>query len=193
MHVDRGRVTAPIVTRPVMRARRRRPDLEDAAPAGVAGALSVPPRCAISRGMAGVVHLVKICVGAEAVEDLVAWQAHGAATDAEGHPMHVTRMWPRREAELLAGGSLYWVFKGLILARQRLLRLDPREGGDGVTRCALVLERDVIRTEPAPRRPFQGWRYLADGDAPADLSATRAGDDALPPELRAALSEIGVR
>lgn len=135
-------------------------------------------------------HLVKLCVGAEGVGDLVAWRREKAA---RGEPVaHVTRMWPKRGEELLAGGSLYWVFKGVILARQRILSLEPRIGADGISRCAIGLGEEVIRTLPQPRRPFQGWRYLRGEDAPRDL--TGAGEDGadLPPKLMAELAEIGV-
>lgn len=101
-------------------------------------------------------------------------------------------MWPRREAALLNGGSLYWVIKGVIQARQRVVRLDEVTGEDGVRRCAIVLDPAVIRTGPAPRRPFQGWRYLASGDAPKDLHRSVGRGDALPPALSVALAEIGV-
>ncbi len=138
-------------------------------------------------------HIVKLCVGAEAVEDLARWQENPRAKGPDGRPRHVTRMWPRRAHEILAGGSLYWVFKGVILARQRILRLDEVTGGDGITRCGIVLDPAIIRTRAAPRRPFQGWRYLNDGDAPDDLPPQRKGDDALPPALDAALAEIGLR
>jgi hypothetical protein len=142
--------------------------------------------------MAERIHLVKICVGAERVEDLTAWQASARAKGPDGLPRHVTRMWPKRSAELLAGGSIYWVFKGLVLCRQRILRLDEVTGADGVLRCGLVLDPEVVRTAPAPRRPFQGWRYLAAEDAPADLRRAAAGEEALPPKLSAALADIGV-
>ena len=138
-------------------------------------------------------HLVKLCVGADTVEDLLDWQASGRAQGADGLPVHVTRMWPKRADELLAGGSLYWVIKGAVQARQRLVRLDERIGADGVRRCAIVLAPQIIRTRAAPRRPFQGWRYLPAADAPADLPAARKGDDTLPPELDAALSDMGLQ
>ncbi|RYH10083.1 DUF1489 family protein [Tropicimonas sp. IMCC6043] len=141
----------------------------------------------------GHINLLKLCVGAERVEDLETWQESRRAAMPDGLPRHVTRMWPRREAELLNGGSLYWVFKGLILARQRVLRLDETLGADGISRCALVLDPEIHRTESVPKRPFQGWRYLAPEDAPRDLPAARASEDALPPALTAALAEIGVR
>lgn len=138
------------------------------------------------------INLVKLCVGAEKVEDLTAWQQMRMGQTGLPNPRHITRMWPKRASELLNGGSLYWVFKGVILARQQLLALDEVIGDDGIRRCALVLDKEVIRTQPAPRRPFQGWRYLPPEDSPADLPKARDTDDSLPPELSAALSEIGV-
>jgi hypothetical protein len=81
----------------------------------------------------------------------------------------------------------------VILCRQRLLGLEERVGDDGITRCALMLDRQVIRTEAAPRRPFQGWRYMTEKDAPRDLAAARGGDDSLPVELARALADIGLR
>jgi hypothetical protein len=143
--------------------------------------------------MSKTVHILKLCVGAEAVDDLIDWQRSRAALNPDGLPRHVTRMWPRRADEVLEGGSLYWVFKGLVLARQRILRLEEVVGGDGILRCGLVLDPEVIRTEPQPRRPFQGWRYLDPSDAPRDLPERREGDDPLPPELSAALADIGLR
>lgn len=146
--------------------------------------------------MGNTINLVKLCVGAKAVEDLETWQAQRMAQTGAPHPRHVTRMWPKREAELLAGGSLYWVFKGMVLARQRVIRLEEVIGDDGIRRCAIVLDPKVIRTESQPRRAFQGWRYLTPDQAPRDLSAATqaAGSDApLPAELAAALADIGIR
>lgn len=102
-------------------------------------------------------------------------------------------MWPKREAELLNGGSIFWVIKGQIQARQKILRLDEVIAEDGVRRCAIVLDPEMHRTETAPKRPFQGWRYLKPGDAPRDLSHARTTDTPLPLELTQALAEIGVR
>lgn len=147
--------------------------------------------------MAAILHLLKLCVGCDSVEDLAAWQADRAAERAAaGEPpfaWHVTRMWPRREAELLAGGSLYWVIKGRVLARQALLGLERQDGADGVSRCAIRLDPEVVATLPQPRRPFQGWRYLRPEDAPGDLGRSDAGtDEALPPRIAADLAAIGV-
>lgn len=139
-------------------------------------------------------HLIKLCVGADCIEDLADWQASGRGDGPDGLPRHVTRMWPKRAEDLLAGGSLYWVIKGVVLVRQRILRLDEVDRGDGIARCGIVLDRELVRTEPLPRRPFQGWRYLPGKDAPRDLPKHRLNEDAnLPPRLMAALSEIGVR
>lgn len=139
-------------------------------------------------------HLLKLCVGCDSVDDLAAWQADRLAeARAAGTPafaFHVTRMWPRREAEVVDGGSLYWVIRGVVLARQRLLGLEPRTGADGVARCALRLDPELVRTVPQPRRAFQGWRYLRPEDAPADLPEGEGFD--VPPELARDLAEIGV-
>jgi hypothetical protein len=97
------------------------------------------------------------------VEDLTDWQATARAKGPDGLPRHVTRMWPKRADEVLNGGSLYWVFKGLVLCRQRILRLDEVDRGDGITRCGIVLDPEVVRVTATPRRPFQGWRYLRPG------------------------------
>ena len=137
-------------------------------------------------------HILKLSVGTEDVADLAAWQGSKRAQTDDGLPRHVTRMWPRREAEVLDGGSIYWVIKGVILARQPILRLDERIGPDGIRRCAIVCKPGLIRTTPVPRRPFQGWRYLAADEAPPDLPEGRQSEEALPPTLSAALAEIGV-
>jgi hypothetical protein len=137
-------------------------------------------------------HLIKLCVGADAVEDLLAWQRNPRAKGPDGLPRHVTRMWPRRADEVLAGGALYWVFKGLVLCRQRVLRFDEVDGSDGITRCGIVLAPEVTRVAATPKRPFQGWRYLRPEDAPRDLPEGRETEEALPPALQSALAEIGV-
>lgn len=139
-------------------------------------------------------HLLKLCVGAESVEDLAAWiDERLAARRAGGRPaeqIHTTRMTPRRREEILDGGSLYWVIKGRIAVRQRLLDLRPADSADGIPRCDLVLEPVLVRTEPRLQRPFQGWRYLDPKSAPPDLPSGDVDDGA--GELRAALAELGL-
>lgn len=138
------------------------------------------------------VNLIKLSVGTETVEDLVSWQEIKRAQAPDDMARHVTRMWPKREAELLNGGSIYWVIKGVIQCRQRIKRLDEVIGSDGIRRCAIVLETDIIRTQGSVKRPFQGWRYLTTQDAPPDLPQGREAEEPLPVELNKALAEIGV-
>jgi hypothetical protein len=134
-------------------------------------------------------HLIKLCVGAESIADLEAWiqsrQKHNPGVHA-----HVTRMTPKRGAELLDGGSLYWVIKGQLCARQKLLGLAPLVDSAGIKRCALQLDDKVIAVAPRPFRAFQGWRYLNAEDAPADLGASGAAE--MPEALRRELSELGL-
>ena len=137
-------------------------------------------------------HLLKLSVGTESVDGLAEWHKTKRSQGPDGLPRHVTRMWPRRETEVLEGGSIFWVIQGFIRCRQRVLRFDEVIGSDGIRRCAFVLDRELIRTTSVKRRPFQGWRYLDPGDAPADLPRTRQNDDALPEDLSAALADIGV-
>ena len=126
------------------------------------------------------------------MDDLAAWHTSPQAQTRDGLPRHITRMWPKRGDEVLNGGSIYWVIKGVILCRQHVLRLDEVVGSDGIRRCAIVLDPKLVRVAPAPRRPFQGWRYLQTADSPPDLSETRQAEDPLPPSLQAALSDIGI-
>jgi len=149
-------------------------------------------RTVFGKEMSGDLNLLKLCVGADSVEDLADWQARRLAETGAATAVHVTRMWPRREAELLDGGSLYWVIRGATLARQAILGLEARDGADGVRRCAILLDPRIVRTSAQPRRPFQGWRYLSGADAPADLGEAGTRGD-LPPELAVALDLVGVR
>jgi len=139
------------------------------------------------------INLVKLSVGTDDVAGLAAWQATKRAQTDDGLPRHVTRMWPKRGDEILNGGSIFWVIKGVILCRQPILRLDEYLSADGITRCAIVCQPGLIRVEATPKRPFQGWRYLAAADAPADLPDARQTEEPLPPELSKALADIGVR
>ncbi|WP_409020395.1 DUF1489 family protein [Brevundimonas vesicularis] len=127
-------------------------------------------------------HMIKLCVGVSDVETL---ERH--AGDKDWRIVH-TRMTPKRAAELEEGGSLYWVMKGTVTCRQRIL--DITTVGEGKeSRCEIRLNREVIRTAPLGRRPFQGWRYIDGKDVPADLTILENTD--LPPELAEALRELG--
>ena len=142
------------------------------------------------------VNLVKLCVGADGVDDLRHWQqgriAQRKSAGLDPRPRHVTRMWPKRAEEVLDGGSLYWVFKGAILARQSIESLDEVIGDDGIRRCAIVMSPEIVPVEGRPRRPFQGWRYLKSEDAPGDLKTLSGQGNGIPLELANALNTLGV-
>ncbi|NRG19192.1 DUF1489 family protein [Rhizobiales bacterium] len=138
-------------------------------------------------------HLVKLCVGAESVEDLQAWidqrQADRRAKGMPAEQIHTTRMVPTRAQDLLDGGSLYWVIKGYVQARQRLINIRPFTDEGGIKRCHLVLDPELVTTRMQPRRPFQGWRYLKPDDAPKDANTnSEAGD--IPETMRRDLAEL---
>lgn len=139
------------------------------------------------------IHIVKLCVGADSVEDLAEWQIGQMkrAKKAKRAPRPVcgTRMWPKRGEDVLKGGSLYWVIKGVIVVRQRIVEIAEVTDDHGL-RCGLYLDPHLHRTAPQPRRAFQGWRYLEAKDAPADLSEAQGGAD-LPEHLRRQLVELG--
>lgn len=141
-------------------------------------------------------NLVKLCVGCDSIENLAAWidfRLHEKrAAGLQPEQFHTTRMVPKRIEELLDGGSLYWVIKGNIQCRQRLLEIRNFTDDEGIKRCHLVLEPKIIPTEWQPRRAFQGWRYLSAEDAPLDESAGKTGRTALPAELRRELAELGL-
>lgn len=138
-------------------------------------------------------HLLKLSVGSESIESLRRWQAlritEGARFGAPGQLVHTTYQTPRRQQELLDGGSLYWVIKGMIAARQRLVGLTDGRKEDGSPCCLLVLEPELVEVRPTPRRAFQGWRYLAAEDAPADLVLSGAVGD-VPQKMLEDLSEL---
>jgi hypothetical protein len=141
------------------------------------------------------VHLVKLCVGIDSVQDLRDWQVRRLALlEQTGETIelcHRTRQTPRRRDEVLDGGSLYWVINGVILARQRIVDLRETTKDDGRACCGIVLDPQLIATRPHPRRAFQGWRYLEVADAPEDAPALEvAGDDGPPPGMREELREL---
>lgn len=137
-------------------------------------------------------HLIKLSVGSESLDDLKAWQKEWLkqqkAAGQKPELIHVTRMTPKRMDELLEGGSIYWVVKGWIVARQKLL--DLRETTkNGIPHCAIVYDKKVIPVQMRQHRAFQGWRYLQPKDAPKDSNAS--GDD-LPDHLKKELAELGL-
>lgn len=130
--------------------------------------------------------MIKLAVGAASVEHMLQWHLTHRQPGAPW--IMSTRMTPKRGAELLDGGSLYRVFKGVILCRQRILAIETV--GEGVTaRCEVTLDETPVRVTPTPRKAFQGWRYLSPVDAPPDLDETAFGD--VPAELARQLREAG--
>ena len=102
---------------------------------------------------------------------------------------HTTRMVPKRREEILDGGSLYWVIKGTLAIRQRLIDIRPFVDKEGVSRCHLVYDKEIVLVQPRPKRAFQGWRYLTAKEAPPDMG--KSAKD-LPDKLRRELSELGL-
>jgi hypothetical protein len=140
------------------------------------------------------VHLIKLCVGVDTVQDLKQWQAERLRRlrreDKTAELCHRTLQTPRRRDELLDGGSLYWVIKGFVIVRQRVLDLRPAVKDDGTACCGIVLDPELVATRAQARRPFQGWRYLSAADAPLDRRAAEAEDGEMPYLMRAQLREL---
>jgi hypothetical protein len=140
------------------------------------------------------VHLVKLCVGVETVQELKAWQEERLKTlrkaGKRSELCHCTLQTPRRREEILAGGSLYWVIKGFILVRQPIVDLRPDRKDDGTACCGIVLADELVATAAHPRRAFQGWRYLEADEAPRDVRGVSLETGDMPPAMRAALREL---
>jgi hypothetical protein len=130
------------------------------------------------------VHLIKLCVGIDTIDELANWQKRRKRIE------HWTRMTPKRAEELLDGGSIYWVIRGRVQVRQKINALDSGVDQEGIPHCVLVLGPDLVPVVPRPMRAFQGWRYLAGKDAPADISKSDRGE--LSAEMAKALAEMGL-
>ncbi len=145
-------------------------------------------------------HLLKLAVGIESVAHLARVQkARRADLRAKRErPMtwHFTRNFPRRAADVLDGGSMYWIIRGEIVARQRIVTLEERRRGEGRRkRCAIGLEAKIVRTEPTAHRALQGWRYMGPNDVPADLGNAPPrpkGAERLPEGMARELRELGL-
>jgi hypothetical protein len=140
-------------------------------------------------------HLIKLCVGCDSVDDLKSWvSARLKEKKKRGQKpehIHTTRMVPKRNEELLDGGSLYWVIKGQVMCRERILDIRPFVDKDGIGRCRIVLDGKIKLVAPRPYRAFQGWRYLPAADAPNELDRTARGAEIMPEQMRRELSELG--
>ena len=141
-------------------------------------------------------HLVKLCVGIDSIAHLAERQSYRLRQMRNAGEMpelwHRTRQMPRRREDVLEGGSLYWVIKGVIQVRQRILDLRAVRGDDGISRCDIVYETQLVPTRPQPRRAFQGWRYLETDAAPPDLDLRADGLDEMPAKMKADLIELGL-
>jgi len=139
-------------------------------------------------------HLIKLCVGCDSVKQLEDWikaRMKARKTHKREH-IHTTRMVPKRSDELLDGGSLYWVIRGQLMCRQKLIDVRPFVDKDGIGRCRLVLQPKLVLVAPRPCRAFQGWRYLEAKDAPRDLARAAPGAAAMPEQMRRELRELGL-
>jgi len=142
-------------------------------------------------------HLIKLCVGVDTVEELADWQKRRRGELlAAGQPpysRHITRNAPRRADEIVGeGGSLYWVIRREIRVRQRLHAIEEALDHEGRKCCALVFESELVRVVPRPQRPFQGWRYLEPADAPPDLASNDDGSAEMPEDMRRELRALGL-
>ena len=142
-------------------------------------------------------HLLKLSVGTDSIEDLEDWIKLKAKEQKKRgvkkpERFHTTRMVPKRVEEILDGGSIYWVIRGQIMCRERILDIRPFTDKDGIGRCRLVLDPKCVLVEPRPRSAFQGWRYLEPKDAPRDLSRAAPGAAKMPEQMRRELRELGL-
>ena len=136
-------------------------------------------------------NLIKLCVGVETISELEEWVERRMRE--RGQHFHTTRMVPKRVEELTSGGSLYWVIKGQVACRQKLLGVEPFTDEQGIGRCRLLLEPVVRPVRPRPCRAFQGWRYLVVKDAPPDLGRRGSGGlGKMPEHMRRELAELGL-
>jgi hypothetical protein len=141
-------------------------------------------------------HLLKLSVGTGSVQDLEDWIQHKMKAQKKRgkkpERIHTTRMVPKRADELLDGGSIFWVIKGEIMCREKILDIRPFVDKEGIGRCRLVLDPKCVLVEPRPFRAFQGWRYLEPKAAPRDLSRAAPGAAKMPEPLRRELRELGL-
>lgn len=137
-------------------------------------------------------HLIKLAVGAASPDDIARHQRHRSEQLGVhgGRPFFRTRNFPRRAEEILGGGSIYWVVAGALLCRQQIHDIVEDRREDGTPCTGVLLEPAIVAVMPRAVRPFQGWRYLPHGDAPADLLANGAGGDELPLSLRRELLSL---
>ena len=135
-------------------------------------------------------HLKKLSVGSTSIDSLREW--HEEVLARRGRIIHVTRSFPRRAEEILPGGSIYWVIKGKMCARQLIEEFIEVERDDGGVSCVIVMTPGLIPVFEKRHRPFQGWRYLEEKDAPLDLPTDAEGEDTMPMEMAEELRDLGL-
>lgn len=123
------------------------------------------------------VHLLRPAVGIRDIAHLEQVQKeHREKWKGRAVDCVYTRNAPKRQAELLDGGSLYRIIKGVITCRQEILGFEEVEDEEGKRVCRIILKTGLIRTFPQPKKPFQGWRYLEPKAAPKDLPSGASDD-----------------
>jgi hypothetical protein len=130
-------------------------------------------------------HLTKVAVGCRTLESLekrIATRAVG------GEVRVVTRMRPKRMAEIVEGGALYWIVKHRLVGCQTVLRFEDRPDG----RLDIVCADQLLSIPQTPKRGHQGWRYLAHEDAPRPGDNDDTGLSLLPPALYGRLSALAL-
>ena len=127
-------------------------------------------------------HLTKVAYGAKSREDMATW----FATRGEQARL-TTRYLPKRHAELI-GGSLFWILKSQLVFRSPIVGIEEAEGG----KTHIVISTKLIPLYPQACRAHQGWRYLADENAPRDLAAGEDAGEAMPGKLAGNLARLGL-
>jgi len=128
-------------------------------------------------------HLTKVAYGAQSLDEIAEWFA-GRGDEA----LLTTRYLPKRHAEIIDGGSLFWIYKHQLVARSPILRFEEAEAG----KTHIVIAAKMIAVHPRPKRAHQGWRYLSDADAPVDLGAGEEAGEVMPGKLAADLARLGL-
>lgn len=128
-------------------------------------------------------HMTRVAVGCP---DYPSLAARISSRTECGEVRFTTRFKPKRADELI-GGKLHFIVKHMLVGRVEILRFEDCEDGRIDIVCAGLLER----IHPQPKRAHQGWRYLADGDAPKGVNDA-SGIGELPPELYRELAELSL-
>ena len=143
------------------------------------------------------INIVKLAVGVKSVEELALIQRrflNQAGNKANNGFYHSTKLMPKQHEALVKSGSLYWVIKGVICARQKIIAITKEEDSDGIKRCKIFLDNSIVKTTPIRKKPFQGWRYLKKNRTPADIvdPVTGTFEDDIPLEVQQQLLDVGL-